>query len=288
MTLTIFRKEGIQVSVIQSSIVQGDKERNWARMMSLFDIAMAGRPQLVVLPEAFVSGVNFIVLRQMAEPIPGGATCEKLQGLARERQVHIVAGILESGDDRKIYDSAILIDPSGKLVATYRRRFLWVGERSMISQGTGPLVIDTAIGRLSLIVGYDICFPEACGHALAEEVDAIVCPASVFHPLSINVANVAAARAMDHHCYVVYANCIGFHQFANMQYGGQSGIHGDPYFHHIQLGWTSAEAAAPLAFARDAEEVITAELFVSSLAAARRHKLPFRADASATLSTRGS
>jgi deaminated glutathione amidase len=283
--MSIFRKEGLRIASLQTRIQQGEKEDNWRRAVTLFEQAMAHAPRLVVFPEAFVSGVNFIILRQMAEPLPDGETCGRLRELARQRSVHLVAGILEEGEDGRIYDSAVVVDPQGEVLGTYRRRFLWVGERNYVAAGREPLVVETELGRIGLLVGYDICFPEACSEFLRGDVDIAACPASVFAMLSFNAERLALSRAMDHHCYFVYANAVGFHQFANMTYTGRSGVFADPYFLQIQMNRPQGDGLGCLARAEAAEEILVADLHLEELASARRNKLPFKGDAAFTLIT---
>jgi predicted amidohydrolase len=266
------------VAVLQTCIQQGEKERNWINAMQLLEQAVEHGSRLVVFPEAFISGVNFIILRQMAEPVPGPTT-EKLGELAARHSLHIVAGILEHGENRKIYDSAVLIDPNGSLLAKYRRRFLWTGERNYITAGDCPVTVETALGRIGLLVGYDLFFPEACASFLQSDVDIAVCPASVFERLNFSAPPVARARAMDHHCYFLYANTVGFHQFANMRYTGGSAVFADPYFLQIQMAASQHERLGCLALAGEQPGCLKVELCLEELAAARRAKLPFKSDA---------
>jgi deaminated glutathione amidase len=280
--LSIFTKEGIPVAVLQTSIEQGAKERNWTNALQLLEQTLEHGPKLVVFPEAFVSGVNFIILRQMAEPVPG-PTSDKLSELAQRHSLHIVAGILEQGEDRKIYDSAIIVAPDGSLVAKYRRRYLWTGERNYITAGNQAVTADTALGRIGLLIGYDLCFPDACASFQQSDVDMIVCPASVFERLNFSAPKLALARAIDHHCYFLYSNAIGFHQFANMRYTGRSAIFADPYFLQIQMGAPQDESLGCLAQADDQPGYVKSKLCLEELAAARRTKLPFKADAAFSL-----
>jgi len=280
--LSIFTKQGIPVAVLQTSIEQGEKERNWRNALQLLEQALEHGPKLVVFPEAFISGVNFIILRQMAEPVPG-PTSDKLSELAIQHSLYIVAGILEQGENRKIYDSAIIVAPDGSLIAKYRRRYLWTGERNYVTAGNQSVTADTALGRVGLLIGYDLCFPDACSTFQQSDVDIIACPASVFERLNFCAPSLALARAIDHHCYFLYSNAVGIHQFANMRYTGRSAIFADPYFLQIQMGATQHETLGRLACANDQPGYVKAELCLEELAVARRTKLPFKADAAFSL-----
>jgi deaminated glutathione amidase len=281
--MSIFEKPSVRVAVLQTRIEQGEKECNWAGALDLFNRAMETGPALVVFPEAFSSGVNFIILRQMAECIPEGPTCEKLRQLAALHSVYIAAGVLELGADGKVYDALVLIDPQGIVAGKYRRRFLWTGERNYVSAGSESVVVKTEIGNIGLLVGYDLCFPEACAGFLQSDVDIAICAASVFERLNYNAPRLALARAIDHHCYFLYANTVGFHQFANMRYTGSSGIFVDPYFLQIQMGCVPAADLGTLSLGGDAPAFLQGNLHLEELALARRSKLPFKEDATYTL-----
>lgn len=286
--MTVFRRPAARTALLQTRIAQGETEENWRRALLLFERALEHAPELVVFPEAFATGVNFIILRQMAEPVPDGPTCLRLRELAARHGVHLVAGVLEAGEDGRVYDSAVVVGPDGGVLGRYRRRFLWVGERSYVSAGDAPLVVSTSLGRIGVLLGYDLCFPEACATFLHEGVDVAVCPASVFQRLNFSAPGLGLARAMDHHCYFVYANAVGFHPFANMRYTGGSAVFADPYFLQVELDEPPREGLGCLARggAQD-EEVVVAELHLEALARARAAKLPFRGDAAFTLARAG-
>jgi len=274
----ILYKRETRVAVIQSLIVQGERERNLNAAMALLEQALTKRPQMLCFTQAFATGVNFIILQKMAEPIPGGTVCQTLMHKAAEHRIHIVAGILERGEDDYIYDSAVLIGPDGSLLGKYRRWMRWSGEINYVSAGApAATVVTTDIGRIGLQVGYDICFSQASQHFLDQNVDIIVYCASIFDDLAYNVSHLCGARAMDNHCYVVFAGAIGEHQFANMHYMGNSCITCDPYVQIKQLGRQQEAGMEMLARAGRGEEVITAKLYLDELRKAR-HKLPFHRD----------
>jgi predicted amidohydrolase len=276
------RRETVRVAAVQSRIDQGDTTANWERATALLRPVLAAEPiDLVVFPEAFVSGVNFIILRQLAEAVPNGPTTTALCELASSHRVHVVAGVLEAGDDGAVYDSAVVIDDAGQVVGHYRRRYVWVGERNYITGGDLPGIVDTRLGRLGLLVGYDLCFPQAAADFLAHDVDLIVCSASVFEQLNRSAPALALARAADSHCYAVYANAVGFHQFANLAYTGGSGVFIDPYFVQVGLREPVTEPIGVLASADGvAPTVVTAPLCLADLQTARASNLlPFQADA---------
>ena len=63
--------------------------------------------------------------------------------------------------DDKLYNTALVIDPSGAVVARYRKMFPFLPYETAISPGTEFCVFDVpAVGRFGLSICYDMWFPE--------------------------------------------------------------------------------------------------------------------------------
>jgi len=128
---------------------------------AIFDAARAGA-QVVVLPELAQSGYVFAdpaEARSVAET-PDGVTLQQWQQLARELNLVLIAGFCERLDDTRLANSAALIDPSG-LRAVYRKAHLWDAEKLIFTPGDAlPLVVPTALGRIGMLICYDLEFPE--------------------------------------------------------------------------------------------------------------------------------
>jgi predicted amidohydrolase len=72
----------------------------------------------------------------------------------------IVGGFCELGGDGLLYNSAAMVDGSGTL-AVYRKAHLWDAEKLVFTPGDGePPVVDLPFGRVSVMVCYDLEFPE--------------------------------------------------------------------------------------------------------------------------------
>jgi predicted amidohydrolase len=117
---------------------------------------------LIVLPELATTGYVFNTREEAfahSESIHDGATTELLSRLARERNLYVVACIVERDGDR-LFDTAVLIGPAG-YIGHYRKTHLWNREKLWFTPGDGGFtVFDTPIGRIGLLVCWDIWFPE--------------------------------------------------------------------------------------------------------------------------------
>lgn len=118
--------------------------------------------RVVVLPELAQSGYVFHDLAEaqsLAETQEGPAL-QLWQALARELDIVIVGGFCERLDETRVANSAALVDGTG-LRAVYRKAHLWDGENTLFTPGDAPPpVVDTAYGRIGVMVCYDLEFPE--------------------------------------------------------------------------------------------------------------------------------
>jgi deaminated glutathione amidase len=131
----------------------------------------AGRgARVVALPEVFVwRGVKNQEC-QAAEPIPG-RTSEWLAGLASELGIYLLGGSIleEIPGAPKAYNTSLLFDPQGGLLASYRKIHLFdvalkegVSTRESDTRAPGDQVIvaENPLCTMGLSICYDLRFPE--------------------------------------------------------------------------------------------------------------------------------
>src|SRR5271165_4822672 len=109
-------------AVIQLSS-QDDVDRNLARASALIGEAARAGAQVVALPENFAYMGDDDGKRDLAEKLDGkGPLASAIAAAARECSVHVIAGGMpERGEDpRRPYNSSVLFDPRGAIVAVYR------------------------------------------------------------------------------------------------------------------------------------------------------------------------
>ncbi|MET0087918.1 MAG: carbon-nitrogen hydrolase [Sedimenticola sp.] len=101
----------------------------------------------------------------LAEPIPGPST-ERLGALAEELGVVIVASLFEKRSAGLYHNTAVVLDADGTLAGRYRKMHIpddpGFYEKFYFTPGdTGFRPIDTAVGRLGVLVCWDQWYPEA-------------------------------------------------------------------------------------------------------------------------------
>ena len=169
MTDSAPNRTGGRVSPATVAVVQFDPqvglehgEHNRTRALELAAQAAADGATLIVLPELATTGYTFASREEAyahAEPVPEGPTVAAWEAFAREHGVHLVGGIAER-DGVRLFDTAVLIAPDG-YVGRYRKTHLWNQEKLWFTPGDEGLpVFETTIGRIGLLICWDIWFPE--------------------------------------------------------------------------------------------------------------------------------
>jgi predicted amidohydrolase len=96
--------------------------------------------------------------------------------LARSLDVVVVGGFCELDPGGGVRNSAVLVDHDGAR-ALYRKAHLWDREGLVFTPGSEPPpVVDTAVGRIGVMVCYDLEFPEWVRLASLHGADLICAP----------------------------------------------------------------------------------------------------------------
>jgi predicted amidohydrolase len=104
------------------------------------------------------------------------AYVEVFGGLAREYGRAIVAGSLYISDDESgtVRHRAYLFESDGEVIGFQDKLNLGPGERRLASPGSDLKVFDTRLGRLGLLIGHDILYPELARLLAVQGADLLV------------------------------------------------------------------------------------------------------------------
>lgn len=219
----------IKIAVVQMESKLGREASNLRRAIRFIKQAAAQGAHLVCLPEAFLTSGNILEVADVAVPIPGDAT-DALCRTAADEKVHIVAGLLERGEDGNYYTTSVLIDNTGTLRGTYRRVHRHELEARYLAGGHNYPTFDLDIGRIGLMQGYDVNFPEVSREYLRRGVDIIACSALVPDMFAYVADMRLPVRAVDAECVLAFASGVGTNLYAGFSYMGRSQILADPLF----------------------------------------------------------
>ena len=151
-----------RVACQQLAPTLGDLDANRALAHAAIVEAVDAGAEVVVLPELVTCGYMFET-REEAAAVAITSEHDLLRewgALAAQADIVLVAGFCELGTDGGLYNSAAVFDAGG-LRAVYQKLHLWNREKEIFDPGREPpAVIDTRVGRVGVIVCYDLEFPE--------------------------------------------------------------------------------------------------------------------------------
>ncbi|MFT8330697.1 MAG: nitrilase family protein [Bifidobacterium psychraerophilum] len=166
------------VASVQFEPVFGAVDSNIERMEKLTREASAKGAKLVVFPELCTSGYMFSSRSEAyayAQPA-NGETYRIIQELCSQLGVYVVYGFPERSEGNALYNSAALVGPTG-LLGVYRKNHLWNEEALYFEPGDkGFPVVNTEIGKLSMLICYDGWFPESFRECALGGADIICMP----------------------------------------------------------------------------------------------------------------
>jgi deaminated glutathione amidase len=208
-----------------------DLQQNLLQAEELIDLAVRQGAELVSLPENFsFLGEEEDKLAQ-AEAI--AAETEKfLKTMAQRFQVSILGGGFPVPvGNGKVYNTALLIGPSGTELARYEKVHLFdvdvpdgntYRESGSVLAGLRmpPVYPDKALGNLGLSVCYDVRFPELYRHLSQMGAEVLFVPAAFTAYTGKDHWQVLLqARAIENTCYVIAPAQTGRHYAMRQTHG---------------------------------------------------------------------
>ncbi|WP_408898854.1 nitrilase-related carbon-nitrogen hydrolase [Nocardioides sp. R1-1] len=204
------------VAVVQLAPVLGDVPGNRRRALEAVTAAAAAGARVVVLPELVTTGYCFTDAEQartLAEGIDGPSVAALVATAARHDLV-VAAGLALLDEAGVLRNSAVLVDATG-VRAVYHKVHLWGREPEIFTAGdAAPPVVDTAHGRIGLLVCYDLEFPEWVRRVALDGAELVCAPVNWpdpgrpagERPVEVATAQVAAAT---NRVFVAVADRVG-------------------------------------------------------------------------------
>jgi nitrilase len=185
----------VRVAVVQAAPVAFDRDATLERTRELVDCAVGKGAELILFPEAFVSGyprgIDFgarvgsrtpegrELFRRYWESsvdVPGPAT-HALGDAARLANAYLVIGVVER-DGGTLYCSVLFFAPDGSLLGKHRKLMPTAAERLVWGFGDGSTmpVFDTPIGRLGAVICWENYMPLLRMHMYAKGIQIYCAP----------------------------------------------------------------------------------------------------------------
>ena len=138
---------------------------------------------------------------------PGPST-EAFERECRRLGVHAICGLIERDGDT-LYNAAILVGPEG-LIGSYRKTHLpFLGVDRFVTPGDELKVFDTALGRIGLIICYDLRFPEVTRTLALHGADIVALPTNFPMAAKVQTEVITLGRAAENRVYLLCANRVG-------------------------------------------------------------------------------
>ena len=217
-----------------------DVKKNLANILKYLDRAKNEKAELIVLPELVLTGhlnKNKYAIKKDDPKIL------ELANYANKNNIYIYFGFSEK-DDKEYFNSSMLLGPEG-ILSVYRKIHLNNEDKKWASEGNEWKYVDTKIGRVGMMIGYDAIFPESARCLGLYGCDLVLCSSAqkgIFthghkgsqirqnYPIPMNADpnhwNHFRIRGGENNVYFVYSNIFD----KKNNYLGKSGIFGpDPF-----------------------------------------------------------
>ncbi len=200
-----------------------DLQKNLVQAEELIELAKRQGAELVGLPENF-SYLGAEEEKIAQAPAIAQASVKFLKTMAQRFQITILGGGFPVPvGEGKVYNTALLVDPSGTEIARYEKVHLFdvnvpdgntYRESSTVMAGIilPPVYASKDLGTLGLSVCYDVRFPELYRHLALKGADILFVPAAfTAYTGKDHWQILLQARAIENTCYVIAPAQTGQH-----------------------------------------------------------------------------
>jgi deaminated glutathione amidase len=201
----------VRVALCQTNCGEG-LAANEQQVFGLLDEAGRSGSDLAALPEVWPCQGSAGQVRAAAEPIPGPRT-NALADIARRHGMWVHGGSVLEREGERIFNTSVLFDRSGELVATYRKIHLFDAdppgavpsrESSVFSAGDQVVTAETEFGRVGLSICYDLRFPELYRALAVQGATILFVPAAFRFETGVDHWEpLLRARAIEDQAFVV-------------------------------------------------------------------------------------
>ncbi len=201
----------VTIATVQMRPELGQVEENLARMSdTIAQIATQQPVNLIVFPElvttGYEAGPHF---PQLAQRVPGPAV-NVIAQRAADFGVMVAFGMVTKEKVESIlYNSVILIGSDGELLGQHHKLHLRGEERIAFRPGYRIDPIETGLGTLGLMVGWDLAFPEVARSLVLDGAELLVVCANWEQPHADEWQAYLRARAYENAVFVAAANRVG-------------------------------------------------------------------------------
>jgi predicted amidohydrolase len=203
----------VRVALCQTNCGE-DVTANERQVFGLLEEAAAAGVDLVALPEVWPCQGSAPEMRAAAEPLDGPRVA-RLADVARAHRIWVHGGSVLERDGDRVFNTSVLLDRDGELVAAYRKIHLFDAdppgavpsrESSVFAAGDQVVTAETEFGRVGLSICYDLRFPELYRELVVLGATVLFVPAAFRHETGRDHWEVLLrARAIEDQAFVIAA-----------------------------------------------------------------------------------
>lgn len=184
-----------------------------AQFVVLSEFAVTGYPDIPELPDEDDNFRSRDDIKMLVEPVPGKSS-DYFSNIAKELKIHLQYGLAEVDLTTDYYhNTAVVLNPEGKIVAKYRKRHLFGLESNFLVPGEKNVTFNSPIGKIGLIICSDSYSDKVISNYRERKVDI----------LSLSTSWAQANTGMEQFRYTaIWANAYVL--AANQNYFPDSGI----------------------------------------------------------------
>jgi predicted amidohydrolase len=165
---------------------QDNKEDNLKSAEALIDEMAAMGAELIVLPEYFLYLGPDDGVRSNAEPVTG-TSLNRIRQKAIDHKIYVHAGSFPELDGETIYNTSIVFNPEGGVIAKYRKIHMFdvklpggtaVSESETMTPGSEVVTVGIDRINMGLTICYDLRFPELFRRLALAGAQLIVVPSA--------------------------------------------------------------------------------------------------------------
>ena len=207
----MIRLAGVQISCLE------DKERNVEKAAKFAQIAADKGAQIICFQELFTTHwfpkeMNSTYF-SLAEEI-SGPSIQRMQEVAREREVALVCAIFEAEGQKVYYNSAVVIDAGGEILGCYRKVHvpqipLWEEKYYFAPGNLGFPVFKTQFGVIGVQICWDNFFPEGTRVLALKGAQMIFAPTAAAFASHKRWETVISGNAISNGVYIFRVNRVG-------------------------------------------------------------------------------
>jgi len=249
----------MRLACVQSNVVFGNPAANADRAIGRLQALKADGVDLAVFPEAYLTGYCV----DSAEGACGIAIPRDDEALLRLRKacdrldIMAVVGFAEQTNGA-VQNSAVLFEPGVEPRYYLKTHLPELGLDKFVTAGQALPVFETRLGKLGILICFDLRPPEASRVLALNGAELIILPTNWPVGAEVSAAHISIARAAENRVFVATCNRVG--EENGFRFIGQSKI--------IDV------TGRVLAAAGDGEETIVADLDLSAARQKRTVGIP--------------